>query len=179
MKTMEKTRHAVEHKLLPQMLHDSGPMLLYNVLGDPKKVLLQLFSQAGLSGSELNEVSYSDSFRETHVVRHRENDSVLIIQIQMPTATEVSDCRAIYLCYSGQTAFNMLFTSELRSDGQFCLCGCDADFARLNFGVSPESLEEEMENVSLFFWEMMKNDGTNTIKTIRSREEQSKSICAS
>ena len=122
MKTMENTRHVVEHKLLPQMLHDSGPMLLYNVLGDPRKVLLQLFSQAGLSGSELNKVSNSDSFRETHVVKHRENDSVLIIQIQMPTATEVSDCRAIYLCYSGQTAFNMLFTSELRSDGQFCLC---------------------------------------------------------
>ena len=40
-------RYKVEHELLPTALYSSGPMLLYEVMGQPGAELLRLYEKAG------------------------------------------------------------------------------------------------------------------------------------
>ena len=175
---MKSARYTVEHIKLPELFFNSGAMVLHRTLENAGSFLSDLYVQVN-SDHDTGRPYSAEDFSESHQVYHDKDDSIMVVRISMPVPDEVLSCRAIYLCLSQRTGSDMLFTSELDANGGFTLCCYNEKGQRINFGRAPLDLQDESDNVALFFREMMKNDGTNTIKTIRSREEQSKSICAS
>jgi hypothetical protein len=72
----------------------------------------------------------------------------------------------------------MLFTSELDANGGFTLCCYNEKGQRINFGRAPLDLQDESDNVALFFREMMKNDGENIFNALIQSTQELKSVCA-
>ena len=177
---MKKTiRYKVEHELLPSALYSSGPMLLYEVMGQPGVELLRLYEKAGKEQSNYECPFSAEQFKETHQEFFRDNDAILVIRIAMPEPENTLDCRAVSLCYSRIGSHNMLFSSELGRDGQYFLCGRDWDNRRLNFGLAPENSQDETDNVASYYWEMMKNGCADIIDEISKSPKQHKSLRAS
>ena len=158
---MEKsTRYMVEYMLLPAALYNAGSALLSEIIRSPGTVLERMYAEAAsVCGEQLS--FDSNSVSVTSQEFHKEQDSILVIRIEMPAPSSVLDCRAIYLCHSQRGGHNMLFSSELGSDGQYYLCGRDWKNRLINFGPAPEALQDETDNVVIFFWEMMQNDGAD------------------
>lgn len=158
---MEKsTRYMVEHMLLPAALHDTGSALLSEIISAPGIVLERMYAEAASACGE--QLSFdSNSVSVTNQKFHKEQDSILVIRMEMLAPNSVLDCRSIYLCHSQRGGHNMLFSSELGSGGQYYLCGRDWKNRLINFGPAPEALQDETDNVVIFFWEMMQNDGAD------------------
>ena len=136
-----------------------------------------MYAEAGNACGE--QLSFdSNSVSVTNQEFHKEQDSILVIRIEMPSPRSVLDCRAIYLCHSQRGGHNMLFSSELGSDGRYYLCGRDSKNGQINFGPAPEALQDETDNVVTFFWEMMQNDGADILQSFELPAEQSESLCS-
>lgn len=160
----KSTRHMVEHTLLPAALHDTGSALLSEIISAPGIVLERMYAEATSACGE--QLSFdSNSVSVTNQEFHKEQDSILVIRIEMPSPRSVLDCRAIYLCHSQRGGHNMLFSSELGSGGRYYLCGRDWKNRLINFGPAPEALQDETDNVVIFFWEMMRNDGADILQS--------------
>ena len=162
---MEKSiRHIVEHMLLPAALYNTGSALLSEIIRSPGTVLERMYAEAANACGE--QLSFdSNSVSVTNQEFHKEQDSILVIRIEMPAPSSVLDCRAIYLCHSQRGGHNILFSSELGSDGRYYLCGHDWKNRIINFGPAPEALQGETDNVVIFFWEMMQNDGADSLQS--------------
>lgn len=175
---MEKsTRYMIEHMLLPAALHDTGSALLSEIISAPGIVLERMYAEAASACGE--QLSFdSNSVSVTSQEFHKEQDSILVIRIEMPAPNSVLDCRAIYLCHSQKGSNNMLFSSELGSDGRYYLCGRDWKNRLINFGPAPEALQDETDNVVIFFWEMMQNDGADIRQSFELPAKQSESLCS-
>ena len=171
-------RYLVEHRALPHQFYESGPMLLYNVLGNPGDILTAIYNAVVVDGESKACPYLPEEFSETHRVYVRDHDSVLVVRIEMPAPTEKTTCRAVYLCYGQYGGYHMYFTSELSSKGRFCLCGWDETFRHVNFGEAPDKPEDEMDNVSTFFWEMAKNGGTDILQKITITPDQLRDLQA-
>ncbi len=172
-------RHRVEHELLPRMLKESGAKLLYDSMYRTEELFKGLYQEAGMDSGKTSLDFGEYAFKETHREFFKDKEAAFLIRVQMPTPTEVGDCRFIYLCYGRQAASNMIFMSERNANNHFTLCGWDEDLKHFNFGISPEDAQEESDNIETLFWEMMKNDRGNTVSAIQPKTKKSKSICAS
>ena len=88
------------------------------IIRSPGTVLERMYAEAANACGE--QLSFdSNSVSVTNQEFHKEQDSILVIRIEMPAPSSVLDCRAIYLCHSQRGGHNMLFSSELGSDGQY------------------------------------------------------------
>ena len=172
-------RHRVEHELLPRMLKESGAKLLYDSMYKTKALFQGLYQEAGMDSEKTMSDFGEKSFKETHREFFKDKEAAFLIRVQMPTPTEVGDCRFIYLCYGRQGASNMIFTSERNADNHFTLCGWDEDLKHFNFGISPDDAQEESDNIETLFWEMMNNGRGSTISAIQPKAKKSKSVRAS
>ena len=171
-------RYIVEHLELPHEFYDAGPMLLYHTLGKPGEVISSIYNELEIAGEIPGCPYLPEEFSETHRVYVHDQDSVLVIRIEMPAPTEVRTCRAIYLCYGQFGGYHMYFTSELNSEGKFFLCGWDENYRHVNFGTAPDKPEDEMDNVSTFFWEMAKNGGADILQEIKITPDQFRELMA-
>ena len=167
-------RYTVEHELLPYELYNSGPMLLFNMMGVPGKAMLKLYEK-----TEAACVYKEEQFTETHQEFFRDPDALLVIRVAMPTPSATLECRAVYLCYSRLGGNNTIFTSELGADGAYYLCNYDSSYRHINLGKAPESAQDETDNVASFYWEMMRNGGSDYIQKTDRTPEQCESLRAS
>lgn len=154
-------RYNVEQHLLPYELYTSGPMLLYRVMGDVNSVMGRFYNEA-------DAICPGAVFEEAHRVYYRDDASVLIIRIGMPTPEDALLSRAAYLCYSSKNGENLYFTSELARTGQFCLC-CRPDSERIMHMLcddAPEDAAQEFDMVADRYWELVINDGLRQLESI-------------
>ena len=92
---MEKsTRYMVEYILLPAALYNAGSALLSEIIRSPGTVLERMYAEAANACGE--QLSFdSSSVSVTNQEFHKEQDSILVIRIEMPAPSSVLDCRAI------------------------------------------------------------------------------------
>ena len=174
---MKSARYTVEHIKLPELFFNSGAMVLHRTLENAGSFLSDLYVQVN-SDHDTGRPYSAEDFSESHQVYHEKDDSIMVVRISMPVPDEVLSCRAIYLCLSQRTGSDMLFTSELDANGGFTLCCYNEKGQRINFGRAPLDLQDESDNVALFFREMMKNDGENIFNALIQSTQELKSVCA-
>ena len=157
-------RYVVEQLLLPEKLYSSGPLLLANVLKGVNPFMERLYIEANANYP-------GPLFKETHRIYVRDDISILVIRIEMPTPSSALLSRAVYLCYCSKNGEDLYFTSELSSSGEYFLC-CRPDGGRikhLRCCDAPKDTAKEFDLVADHYWELVINDGL----------EQLESLCAS
>ncbi len=155
MDALEQVRYAVEQYALPALLYSSGPMLLLRMMGTQGAEMIKIYNSFGEKAEGFSCPYAEADFTETHTVFDREDDSVLVIRIEMPQPEQVLQSRAVYLCYGQKGGDNLYVTSELNTDGGFFLCGRLEDDIHVNFGAAPETGKKELEKVAALFWEFV------------------------
>ena len=144
-------RYFIEHKALPSNLYSEGARLISRFMISGKNAVLDYYKKADATSSyecnyELND--FGINFR-TYI---RNNDSCMVLRIEMPEPERPLLCRAVYLCYGTRGGYELYVTSELAEDGSYYICAWDELAQHHNFGDAPADPSDEMDMAAELFW---------------------------
>lgn len=160
----KSVRYNVEHKALRDAFFLEGPNFNRDLLCSPGLTVTTLYNKLGKEEQPDYECPYSpESFSGNQAVYTRSVDSVLIYRITMPEPETLTNCRAVYLCYSAFGGFKFYMTSELSENNIYFLCGCDEDGRKFNFGGAPSDPKSETDLVAYMFW-FIKDKGDEVLR---------------
>ena len=111
---------------------------------EPKMVKIKLPK----SKEQKEDVFVSVNFR-TYI---RDNDSCIVLRVEMPEPERPLLCRAVYLCYGTKGGYELYVTSELAEDGSYYICVWSDQGAHYNFGDAPADPNDEMDMAAELFW---------------------------
>ena len=143
-------RHQFEHCTFPVLFYSNGDAVINSCVAGGGKHLYNIYS--GLS----YEARPYTGYRDFDVTPHRYNiandgSDILVVRLSLPKATEVTECRNIYLCKNNVTGDLMYITSELSAQGTFYLCGWTRKHDHLLFTMDEEP--DEFKAAAERFWE--------------------------
>lgn len=159
-------RYFMEHKALPSNLYTEGMRLLSRFMISGGKAMLDYYAKAEESTPfecNYNTEDFGINFR-TYI---RDNDSCMVLRIEMPEPERPLLCRAVYLCYGTRGGYELYVTSELAEDGTYYICAWDEQAQHFNFGDAPSDPSDEMDMAAELFW--------RSINHVRKTE--SESVC--
>lgn len=79
-------------------------------------------------------------------------DKTMIVRLELPRPSQVTECRRIYLCLDEKTRALMYFTSELSAQGDYFLCAWTKQHSHMILNTDPAL--SEFENVAALFREL-------------------------
>ena len=137
------SRDDFEHKILPHDFYEFGERLLNWVIDGDRRYMACMYN-------DFVKTESSTSFKASAFnVLRRQYGSSTIVRIELPKATNVLECRHIYLCFDSESKKLMYFTSELSKDGAFFLCAWTKSHAHLLF--KKEHVLDEFDRVAELF----------------------------
>lgn len=159
-------RYLVEHVALRDALFTAGPRVILDFMGKPGAAMMDLYEKLG-KNSPGYECPYTENcFSEDHDVFEKGVDSVLVIRVYMPAPEAVTECRAVYFCFSKLGGNIFYATSEFTDNNTFCLCGWGEDNIHINFGNAPVKPRDEMKKVAELFWEINSDEYGKKLKSV-------------
>ena len=144
-------RYFIEHKALPSNLYSEGARLLSRFMISGKNAVLDYYKKADATTSYDCPFSLGDfdvNFR-TYI---RDDDSCMVLRIEMPEPEQPLLCRAVYLCYGTRGGYELYVTSELAEDGSYYICAWMERGQHINFGDAPADPSDEMDMAAELFW---------------------------
>ena len=156
MQTDYSSRYECEHVLLPGQFYQNGAAAILHLMGTQGATLMRLYHQLEKEHRGYVCPYTEKDFQESHMLYHCEDDSALVMRIQMPTPEVSPLCRAIYLCLAKDSPRQMYFSSELMSDNNFALCSWTPEKTHLNYGRAPETYSDEFDRVAQIFFSTAK-----------------------
>lgn len=140
-------RYALEHKILPDLLHsDRGKAFLMTLVQKKEAFLADLFSIAGEDGAS----PYTKKDFQVLPVRFPGDETspeVAMIAIRMPPAEAPTQCSYILICHDMKLENIEYYTKEASFGSLSMLCSWSADGAHLNYGTAPEDPQELLDKV--------------------------------
>ena len=142
-KTEHYTRFELEHLELPYDFYSFGDALMNQVIDGDCRYMACMYN-------DYVKTENIPPFRASFFnVLRRQYGSVTIICIELPKATNINDCRRVYLCADEASKNKLYFTSELSDDGTFDLYALTRNNS--GFLLDKKSVPSEFDRVSKLF----------------------------
>lgn len=149
-------RYYLEHKALPNALYNEGPRLLNSFMLDGGKAMHSFYDRVTAANPSYCCPYSENDFYVNYRVYIRDNDSCMVLRVQMPTLEHPLLCRAVYLCYGTRGGYELYVTSERMEDGSYCICSWDECGQHHNWGDAPADPNAEMDMAADLFWRSIK-----------------------
>ena len=151
-------RYFMEHNALPSALYNEGARLLSSFMMTGGKTMTGFYEKAASANPSYccpyDVADFNVNFR-TYI---RNEDTCMVLRVEMPEPEQALLCRAVYLCYGTKGGYELYVTSELAEDGSYYLCAWSSQGAHHNFGDAPADPSDEMDMASDLFWQLIKTN---------------------
>lgn len=144
-------RYFIEHKALPSNLYSEGARLLSRFMISGKNAVLDYYKKADATTS-YDCLFTLDDFDVNFRTYIRDDDSCMVLRIEMPEPEQPLLCRSVYLCYGTRGGYELYVTSELAEDGSYYICAWTERGQHFNFGDAPADPSDEMDMAAELFW---------------------------
>ena len=164
-----EARYFLEHKALPNTLYNEGARLLHFFLIEKEQFMLKQYERLHAISPEYICPYVASDFEVSFRTYIREQETCMILRIEMPSPEQPLLCRAVYLCYGTKGGYELYVTSELAEDGNYYICAWNDAGYHFNFGETPADPSDEMDMAAELFW--------RSISYVRKNESQG--LCGS
>lgn len=156
-------RYKFEHAIFPYAAYESPNQLFRDLFSRREEVVLEMYKAAGKMMNWTPPYRASDFSVQPRLL-DLNGEGCLVIDIQMPPAMEILDCRDVYLCFCPRIGKALYLTVERSLMNTYLLCGWTKERMHLNFGaIQPE---EEFEQVVDLFKRLILDGGLDKILRI-------------
>ena len=132
--------------------------------GKKAKYEIAMFSDFDILSDPLGLLNpWKTDWHDKVIPRYYRNgdEETAIVCLELPTPSQVTECRRIYLCFNKATNDLMYFTSELSAQGTFYLCAWTKQHCHMMLNPGPDI--SEFDNVAQLFRELAGFDPTAMI----------------
>ena len=147
-----EARYFLEHKALPKALYNEGASMLRSFLVERENFMMKQYDRLASFSAEYDCPYCNKDFEVNFRTYVRDQETCMVLRVEMPEPEQPLLCRAVYLCYGTKGGYKLYVTSELAEDGNYYICAWNEAAHHFNFGAAPADPSDEMDMAAELFW---------------------------